>query len=524
MNKESIAIVGGGPVGLALAIDLGQRGIAVDVFEKYETIHRIPKGQNLTQRSAESFKSWGVEDRVRESVAIPLSFGTSGMTAYGGLSSGYHYKWLVRSDVREFYAADNLRIPQYTVEQILRERAGGIDCISLHYNIEVTEVETPETPVLIVKDRTSGETRRHDARYVVGCDGARSVVRDSVGITRTFRSNRKRMILAVFRCPALDELMEQFDRISYMNVMNPDKEGYWQFFGRVEFGTWFFHTTVPEDSTAETLDFDQVLSTAVGQAVESEVDYLGFWDLRIAVADNYRKGNVFIAGDAAHTHPPYGGYGVNNGFEDVRNLGWKLAAAIENWGSEDLLNTYTAERKPVFDSTADAFIARMIAEDAAFVSKFAPENDRQAFEAAWEQRSVGTKRDVDGYCPHYSGSPIVIGGSGVSSAEGKHSHVARPGYLLSPRLDSSERTDHKALTLFVVGEIAGVADEFIEASEQCRIPLVVQTLPDNQDTKVWGSKAILVRPDRFVSWVWHGEAIDPGGVIKKAVASDQASL
>ena len=519
MNGESVAIVGGGPVGLALAIDLGQRGIPVDLFEKYESIHKIPKGQNLTQRSAESFQSWGVEDRIRESVAIPLSFGTAGLTAYRGLSSGYHYKWLVRSDVRAYYAAENLRIPQYTVENILRERAREIDCVSVHYNVEVTGVETPDTPVLTVKDRTSGEASRHNASYVVGCDGARSVVRDSVGITRTFRTNRKRMILAVFRCPEFDELMEQFDRISYLNVMNPDKEGYWQFFGRVEFGTWFFHTTVPEDSTAETLDFDEVLSTAVGQAVKAEVDYLGFWDLRIAVADNYRKGNVFIAGDAAHTHPPYGGYGVNNGFEDVRNLGWKLAAAIEGWGNDPLLDSYSTERKPVFDSTADAFIRRMIDEDAEFVSKFAPEINRQEFEAAWEQRSIGTKRDVDGYCPHYSGSPIVIGGAGASSAQGAHSHVARPGYLLSPKLDSAKQTSQIGLTLFVVGEADGVADAFIEASELTQIPLVVQTVPDNEQTQTWKSKAILVRPDRFVSWVWDGQAINARDVIRQAVAA-----
>ena len=91
-------------------------------------------------------------------------------------------------------------------------------------------------------------------------------------------------------------------------------------------------------------------------------DHVGFWDLRVAVAERYQVGRVFIAGDAAHSHPPYGGFGLNNGLEDVANLGWKLAAALQGWGGDALLPSYSEERRPIFKETGEDFIAARIAQ------------------------------------------------------------------------------------------------------------------------------------------------------------------
>ena len=104
-------------------------------------------------------------------------------------------------------------------------------------------------------------------------------------------------------------------------------------------------------TTRDNFDFQAFLETAVGASIDLEFDYVGFWELRLSLADDYGKGRVFIAGDAAHSHPPYGGYGVNTGFEDARNLSWKLAACLQGWGDDRLLDSYGAERHPVFAST-----------------------------------------------------------------------------------------------------------------------------------------------------------------------------
>ena len=160
-----------------------------------------------------------------------------------------------------------------------------------------------------------------------------------------------------------------------LDLLQAPLQGYWKFFGRVDLGnTWFFHAPVPPGTTADNFDFRAYLHEAVGAEFDVEFEHIGFWDLRFAMADAYRAGRMFIAGDAAHSHPPYGGYGVNAGLEDARNLGWKLAAVLQGWGGEALLDTYDAERRPVFKSTIDDFIAKSIANDRAFLASFSPES------------------------------------------------------------------------------------------------------------------------------------------------------
>ena len=142
---------------------------------------------------------------------------------------------------------------------------------------------------------------------------------------------------------------------------------------------------------------------AVNPVTSRYSDGVGFWDLRVAVADKYRVGRVFIAGDAAHSHPPYGGYGLNNGLDDVVNLGWKLAARLFGWGSEALLDTYTEERQPIFWETAKDFILARIQADRDFLNRYSPERDREEFERAWKVSMTDTPTRAMTYAPHYEG-------------------------------------------------------------------------------------------------------------------------
>lgn len=498
MYTADVAIVGGGPVGFGLAIDLGQRGIDVVVFEKHETLHRIPKGQNLTQRSGEHFKAWGVYDAVKDSIRLTAKGGIGGMTTYGTLLGDYHYDWLIRSDVRAYYGADNLRLPQYETEAILRERAAKLSNVKICYGHRVDKVEGSDDDIRLQVTDDQGGPMEVRAKFAVGCDGARSIVRESAGLTQSLKSHFRRMVLAVFRSDELDTLLERYPGKAYFNALSPDKEGYWQFFGRVGTDSWFFHTPVPQESTEETFDLGYHLAKAVGQEIAYETEYLGFWDLRIAIADNYRNGRVFIAGDAAHSHPPYGGYGVNNGFEDARNLAWKLGAALEGWGGDALLDSYSQERQPVFNSTADDFIARMIESDRAFVAEFSPDKDKAAFEAEWARRAEFTKRDVDLYCPNYSGSPRVIGGTGVTSAVGEHRHTARPGYLLAPKDDLMERLGAGFNLVAVKAEADRIAALTAKAAE-LGMPFEVIDMTETPECAEWETDLILLRPDRFVA-------------------------
>src|SRR5204863_4712739 len=164
------------------------------------------------------------------------------------------------------------------------------------------------------------------AEYAVGCDGARSIVRSHAGIARGEKDFERRMVLAVFRSRELSEGLKRFPPRSTYRVMHPDLQGYWQFFGRIDTEEgWFFHAPVPQ---GREVDVHALIEAAAGFKCACTFDHVGTWDLRVAVAATYQAGRIFIAGDAAHSHPPYGGFGLNNGLEDAVNLSWKLAAHL----------------------------------------------------------------------------------------------------------------------------------------------------------------------------------------------------
>ena len=305
-TTTQVVIVGGGPVGLGLAIDLGQRGVSCILVERYVSPQPIPKGQNLTQRTLEHFYFWGAEAELRAARTIPPNYGIGGMTSYGTLLSGYRYDWLQRELVRPYYFTDNERLPQYATEAVLRQRLSQLPNVETMYGWSASGIAQDADGVQVtIAERNSDRQRVLRADYVVGCDGSRSLVREAAGIPQTLTDHDRLMVLLVFRSTGLHRLLERFPNKSFYNVLHPDLRGYWKFFGRVDLGTtWFFHAPVPLGTTKDNFDFRGLLHGAVGEEFDVAFEHIGFWDLRVAIADQYRMGRVFIAGDAAHSHPP----------------------------------------------------------------------------------------------------------------------------------------------------------------------------------------------------------------------------
>jgi 2-polyprenyl-6-methoxyphenol hydroxylase-like FAD-dependent oxidoreductase len=520
MATGDVIIVGGGPVGLGLAIELGQRGVACTVVERFAEPQAIPKGQNLTQRTAEHFHCWGVAQGIDEARVIPREFGIAGLTAYGTLLGDYTYDWLQRDKVRPYYFTDNDRLPQYATEKVLRRRAAKLANVTTLFGWTAETAAQDEVHVSLIASESGGRRLTLQADYLVGCDGSRSLVREQAGITQNQDDHDRKMVLLVFRSPQLHRLLERYPGKSYFNVLDPRLDGYWKFFGRVDLGErWFFHAPVPADTTLDNFDFKRLLHETVGVTFDLEFEHVGFWDLRIASATAYREGRVFVAGDAAHSHPPYGGFGINTGFEDARNLGWKLAAKLQGWGGERLLNSYDAERRPVFESTAEDFIQTMIREDRAFVRNYDPQHDRAAFEAEWQRRSSGANAIVQGFEPNYAGSPIVFGSPGsVCSARGTHEFAARAGHHLAPRDLSSGAGLFAELgdgfVLIALGDGRGHAEEFRRVSDTLRVPLELIQDDRKNDRRAWEANLILVRPDHFVAFAGDRLPADVETVIK----------
>ena len=198
-DRFDVVVNGGGPVGMGLAIELGQRGIQTCVVERSAEPQPIPKGQNLTQRTCEHFRAWQCESELRCAHPIPEGGGIGGMTSYGTLLSDHTYDWLNRASVKDYYFAANVRLPQYATERVLRERAAELPSVTIRYGWSGDALEMTEGGArLAVSEPATGKTGHIEARYAVGCDGSRSMVRDAAGIEEHLSDHNKLMALLVF--------------------------------------------------------------------------------------------------------------------------------------------------------------------------------------------------------------------------------------------------------------------------------------------------------------------------------------
>src|ERR1700761_7511614 len=172
MNKHyQVVIVGGGPVGVALAVELGLRGVTCALVERRLEPQRIPKGQNLTQRSMEHLYSWGVADAVRESRMLPPEYPMSGIVSYRDLSSDFWYAPPLREIVNSYYFEENERLPQYLVEDVLRRRLAELGAVTARFGWAAEKIEQDERGVRVTAVEQGGLAREIiEAEYVVGCD------------------------------------------------------------------------------------------------------------------------------------------------------------------------------------------------------------------------------------------------------------------------------------------------------------------------------------------------------------------
>jgi 4-hydroxyisophthalate hydroxylase len=521
-----VIIVGGGPVGIAMAVQLGMRGITCGLAESRTTIQQIPKGQNLTHRTLETFYFMGIVNELRAARLMPPGFMIGEITTYKDLNSPYFHAARGRLLMHDYYFEKNDRLPQYQMEKVLRAKMATLPQIEARFGWTATKIEQDSDGVRVTVENDGGR-ETWNADYVVGCDGGHSTVREQIGIPRSGTDFDQPMVLIVFHSRELhEELKKRYPERSTYRAMHPDLHGYWKFFGRIDVGEgFFFHAPVPKDTKRDNFDFRGLLHEATGFPFEVEFDHVGFWDLRVAVAERYQVGRAFIAGDAAHSHPPYGGFGLNNGLEDAVNLGWKLAALLQGWGGEALLASYSDERRPIFHEVAEDFIAKRIRLDGEFLDRYSPERDQAEFERAWADKARDMDDRANQYEPNYEGSPVVIGPpGGRSSAHGNHVFTARAGHHLVPQKLSSGRDVFEELGRGFTLLGFDVSDEevaaFGHAAASLKVPLKVVRDSYAAGRVKYETRMILVRPDQFIAWIGDTAPANVNAIMRRVVGRE----
>ncbi len=363
-NPESgVLIVGAGPVGLSLAMDLAARGIQVVVAEmrRYAEPPSV-KCNHVSARTMEQFRRLGVAHKLRDT-GLPADYPND--IAFRTSLTGTELGRIPIPCRRERYTSAEgpdtwwptpeppHRINQIYMEPVLLEHTAALPGVTLLNRTQVTGFRQDANGVIATAiDLDTGATRTIACRYLVGCDGGGSEVRKQMGARLAGTAVVQRVQSTCIRAPRLQGLIPGKPAWGNYSI-NPRRCGtVFAIDGR---DTWLVHNHLNADEPQfDSVDRDQSIRDILGvgadfeYTVQSEEDWVG----RRLVADSFRNGRVFIAGDAAHLWLPYAGYGMNAGIADALNLSWLLAARLQGWGEEAMLDAYQAERQPITEQVS----------------------------------------------------------------------------------------------------------------------------------------------------------------------------
>lgn len=520
-NEIDVLIAGAGPVGLAAAIELGRRGVRCLVVERNDRVGYAPRAKTTNVRTREHLRRWGIADRLREVSPIPRDYPSDVVfaTRMTGPRLARFENALNGSPARnDLYSESAQWVPQYVLEEVLREHAASLPGVTISFSTELSSFAQHSDGVTSdLTDLRTGTARQVRSAYLIGADGARSLVRDAIGATMTGDRAFSRNFNIIFRAPDLASRHAHGEAIMYWMV-NEDMPS---LLGPMDGqGLWFFMVTkLANDVDPASVDPVALIRQGTGlHDLEIEIVGKDPWVAHKLVADRYEKGRVFLAGDACHLHPPFGGFGMNMGIGDAVDLGWKLAAVLQGWGGPELLASYETERRKVHERTiAEAVInygvlsnqlVRPGLEDPGPLGEATRREVGEIIEAT-KLREFRTLGIVLG--SRYEGSPIIAPDESEPPPEHFMLYVpsAHPG-CLAPHLwlaDGSSLYDHfgEGFTLLVTVGEAGQAAGFAAVAGELGIPLRVLVPDDRRLPARYGTRFVLIRPDQHVAW--RGDAL-----------------
>ena len=530
-------IVGGGPVGLALAAELGWQGIRCLLIEQGDGVVKTPKMNEVNTRSMELCRRWGLADQVLDT-PFPLDWPKD--VVFVTSMSGYELGRVARPP-RRVRASEHS--PEYTqtcsqhwFDPILQRFARSFPHVALRYRCRLqsfTQDADGVTATLI--DLDSGQEERIAARYLAGCDGAQSTVRRGLGIALEGKGVLGCAVNMFFRATDLLGICGKEPGTFFIPV---DRGGVWANIRVIEPRSGLWRLMVNEtdpDTSAETVDKEAYLRRGLGRALAVEWVDVNIWRRQSVLASSYGAGRVFLLGDAVHQVSPTGALGMNTGIADAVDLGWKLAAMLQGWGGAMLLQSYDAERRPA-GARAVASATRFHANQTGWgegldrLDAPGPAGDalrrriggRLVANIGVEFRTMGLQL---GYT--YQNSPICIDDGTPAPIDDPETYrpTARPG-ARAPHLWLGEERSvldcfKRGFTLLRCGAAAPDAAPLVEAAALRGMPLDIVAVDAAPALALYERRLVLVRPDGHVAWRADELPADPGAILDRVRGTAQ---
>ncbi len=523
--KTPVLVVGGGPVGLTLAMDLAWRGIDVLVAERRAAdAPSSAKCGQISARSMEVFRRLGLAPALR-GVGLPADYPNDivSATSVTGIelsrvpipARGERGPGATGPDASWPTPEHTHRVNQIFFDPVMLAHARAQRHIRLLNRAEVTELAQHEHGVAAnARDLDSGERYSIECAYLVGCDGANSMVRKAIGAEFVGNPLVQRVQSTYYRAPALMKKLPGKHAWNFLSF-NPRRCGSTMAVDGRE--TWNTHNFLYRGETdVDAVDRDWALRQILGVGADFEYQIISTedWVARRLVADKLCDRRVFICGDAAHVWIPHGAYGMNAGIADAANLAWKLAARLKGWGAPAILDAYHAERQPITDQAS-----RLITEIAQRVMMLRREinEDIERQDAVGEaaRARIGKEAyalDVEQQCCgglnfgyYYDGSPIISydGEQQPAYTMGTFSSSTVPG-CRAPHLWLEARRslydalgpDYTLLRFDPAVQVAGLLD----AAAKRSVPVAVLDVDAPQARDIYRYNLVLVRPDQHVAW------------------------